>query len=97
MFQPIRPATGAMTAPAGEKEDVMGTVILLVDATIDGYLAGPDRELDLMLPDPVMNQELTTHSVARWPPSSSAATPTTPWTEDMAATVRRGRLAHCQP
>lgn len=39
----------------------MRKVILFVNATIDGYLAGPDGELDWMLTrhDPVMNAEFT--------------------------------------
>jgi dihydrofolate reductase len=37
----------------------MRKVILFVNATIDGYLAGPGGELDWMLPDPDMNQQLT--------------------------------------
>ncbi len=37
----------------------MRKVILFVNATIDGYLAGPAGELDWMLPDPEMNQEFT--------------------------------------
>jgi dihydrofolate reductase len=41
------------------KENVMRKVILFVNATIDGYLAGPSGELDWMLPDPAMNQQLT--------------------------------------
>jgi RibD C-terminal domain len=43
-----------------EKENVvMRKVILYVNATIDGHLAGPHGELDWMLPDPVMNQQLS--------------------------------------
>jgi hypothetical protein len=59
----------------------MGNVVVLVEATIDGSMAGPDRELDPMVPDPVMSQGFTTHWVARGTPSSPAATPTTPQTE----------------
>jgi dihydrofolate reductase len=37
----------------------MRKVILFVNVTIDGYLAGPGGELDWMLPDPEMNKTLT--------------------------------------
>lgn len=37
----------------------MRKVILFVNLTLDGQLAGPNGELDWMLPDPEMNQELT--------------------------------------
>jgi dihydrofolate reductase len=37
----------------------MRKVILSVNVTIDGYLAGPAGELDWMLPDPEMNKTLT--------------------------------------
>lgn len=37
----------------------MRKVILYVNATLDGYTAGPNGELDWMLPDPKMNQELS--------------------------------------
>ncbi|GAA1982652.1 dihydrofolate reductase family protein [Amycolatopsis minnesotensis] len=37
----------------------MRKVILYVNATLDGYTAGPNGELDWMLPDARMNQELS--------------------------------------
>jgi dihydrofolate reductase len=38
----------------------MRDVILFVNLTLDGMLAGPNGELDFMKPDPAMNTELTT-------------------------------------
>lgn len=37
----------------------MRKVILYVNVTLDGFLAGPNGELDWMLPDPEMNQVLS--------------------------------------
>jgi dihydrofolate reductase len=38
----------------------MRKVILYVNVTLDGYMAGPGGELDWMIPDPAMNEQLST-------------------------------------
>jgi len=43
----------------------MRKVILFVNITLDGFLCGPDGELDWMLPDPEMNIEFTDAMRAR--------------------------------